>query len=172
MKVKAKILIVTIALFFVQFVQSQESAKVVLDKAYNKAKIENKNLFVMFKASWCGWCKKLEANMNQAATQKIFTDNYIIVQLDVKEREGKKNLENPGAIDLLKKYKAEGVGIPFFLIFDAYGKKLTDSFDAKGQNLGCPASPEEVNVFIKKLKETSTLLDSELATIARVFQKK
>jgi len=169
---KAKFSLICIFLLFVQLSISQESTAAILDKAYNKAKIENKNVFVTFKASWCGWCKKMDANMNQPTTQKLFDNNYVIVQLDVLEREDKKHLENPGALDLLKKYKAEKSGIPFFLIFDAYGKKLADSFNDSGQNLGCPASQEEVVVFKKILKETSTLSDSELEVIAGVFQKK
>jgi len=169
---KTRILLISLVLLFAQQIQAQESTKSILDQAYNQAKIENKNVFVLFKASWCGWCKKLDANMNQVATKNLFTDNYVIVQLDVQERKDKKHLENSGAQELLVKYKGDKSGIPFFLIFDAYGKILTDSFNAKDQNLGCPASAEEVVEFIKKLKATSTLSINELAVIAEVFQEK
>lgn len=169
---KIKILFISLAFLFIQQAQSQESTKAILDQAYNQAKIENKNVFVLFTASWCGWCKKMDANMNEAATKQIFDDNYVIKHLVVQENGDKKNLENPGAMELLTKYKGEKSGIPFFLIFDAYGKKIADSFDAKGQNLGCPASAEEVAEFVKILKATSTLSDEELAVISGVFQKK
>ncbi|MCF6297251.1 MAG: thioredoxin family protein [Flavobacteriaceae bacterium] len=169
---KIKILLICFALFFIQQIQSQESAKAILDQAYNQAKIENKNVFVLFKASWCGWCKKMDANMNEISTKNLFDDNFVIVHLDVLERGDKKNLENPGGVDFLKKHNAEKAGLPFFLIFDAYGKKLADAFNTKGQNLGCPTSAEEVIEFIKILKNTSTLSDDELAVIAGVFQKK
>lgn len=171
-QMKKSIVVIVFSIFFLNQMQSQETAKSILDKAYNKAKIENKNVFVLFKASWCGWCKKMEANMNQPATKKLFTDNFVVVHLDVQEREDKKQLENPGATELLATYKGDKSGIPFFLIFDAYGKLLADSFDDKGQNLGCPASVEEVAVLKKILKDTSTLSDEELEIIAAVFQKK
>jgi len=169
---KIKILFISLAFLFIQQAQSQESTKAILDQAYNQAKIESKNVFVLFTASWCGWCKKMDANMNEAATKQIFDDNYVIKHLVVQENGDKKKLENPGAMELLTKYKGEKSGIPFFLIFDAYGKKIADSFDAKGQNLGCPASAEEVAEFVKILKATSTLSDEELAVISGVFHKK
>jgi len=169
---KIKILFISFAFLFIQQIQSQESAKAILDQAYNQAKIENKNVFVLFTASWCGYCKKMNTNMNQATTKKLFNENYVLVQLDVQERADKKHLENPGALELLTKYKGDKSGIPFFLIFDAYGKKIADSFDAKAQNIGCPITQEEVAVFTKIIKETSTLSDKELAVIATVFQQK
>jgi len=169
---KIKILFISVAFLFIQQLQSQETAKAMLDQAYNQAKIENKNVFVLFHASWCGWCKKMDANMNEATTKKLFDDNFVIVHLDVLEREDKKSLETPGGLDFLKKHNGEKAGLPFFLIFDAYGKKLADSFNAKGQNLGCPASSEEVVEFSNILKKTSTLSDEELAVIAEVFQEK
>lgn len=148
---------------------AQESASAVLEKAYKQAKKENKKVLVMFHASWCSWCKKMEKNMETETTKKLFDDNYVITFLTVQERGANKNLENPGADDLLKKYKADKQGIPFWLILDAKGNKLEDSFNAKGENLGCPATPEEVAEFTGKLKRTSKLKDKELAVIAEVF---
>ena len=167
-----KILFICLALFFAQQMQSQESTASILDQAYNKAKIENKNVFVLFHASWCGWCKKMEANMNEAATKNLFDDNFVIVHLDVLENGKNKKLETPGGVAFLKQHNAEKAGLPFFLIFDAYGKKLADSFNAKGQTLGCPATAEEVVEFSQLLKKSSTLSDQELAVIAEVFQEK
>ena len=93
---------------------------------------------------------------------------------------GKENLENPGAAELLKKYKSDGFGIPVWFIFDANGKLIVDShlrpegtgLEVKGQNIiGCPASKEEVKAFTDALKKTSKLNDAELAKIAERFRK-
>ena len=40
-----------------------QTATEILAKAQNQAKIENKNVFVIFHASWCGWCKKMEKKL-------------------------------------------------------------------------------------------------------------
>lgn len=169
MKLKSFLLAFFLLGSIVTATAQQESASVVLDKAYKQAKKENKKVFVMFHASWCSWCKKMEKNMQADATKKLFDDNYVITFLTVQERKDKKELENPGADELLKKYKGEGQGIPFWVMLDAKGNVLEDSLDAKGQNLGCPASPEEVAQFTTKLKKTSKLNDRQLAVISETF---
>jgi thioredoxin-related protein len=151
---------------------AQESATDILKNASEKAKLENKNVLVMFHASWCGWCKKMDKGMNDEACKSFFDANYVVEHLTVKESPNNKHLENPGAEELLIKYKGGNSGIPFWLIFNPEGELLTDSFDDNGQNLGCPASEEEVVVFVKKLKMTSSLKAEELDIISKIFTKK
>lgn len=146
-----------------------EDTSVLLQKAYKQAKKENKKVFVMFHASWCSWCKKMEKNMQAETTKKLFDDNYVFVFLTVQERPDSKDLENPGAAELLAKYKADKQGIPFWVILDAKGKVLENAFNKKRENLGCPATPEEVTEFTAKLKKTSKLKEKDLAAIAEVF---
>ena len=148
---------------------AQEKASVLLEKASAQAKKENKKVFVMFHASWCSWCKKMEANMKDESVKAYFDKNYVFAFLTVQERGDKKNLENPGAEEILEKYKATKSGIPFWQIYDADGKLLADSFDAKGQNLGCPATKEEVAEFTDKLKKTSSLTEKQRKKIEDVF---
>lgn len=109
--------------------------------------------------------------MNNEACKSFFDTNYVIEHLTVKESSNNKHLENPGAEDLLIKYKGGNSGIPFWLIFNSDGELLADSFDEKGQNLGCPSSEEEVAIFIKKLEMTSSLKPDELNIISKIFTK-
>ena len=169
MKIKSVLILLFLLIGSVTASAQQESAAVVLEKAYKQAKKENKKVLVIFHASWCSWCKKMEKNMEAEATKKLFDDNYVITFLTVQERKDKKDLENPGAEELLKNYKGEGQGIPFWVILDANGKLLENSLDAKAQNLGCPATPEEVAQFTAKLKRTSKLNDKQLAVISETF---
>lgn len=148
---------------------AQEEASVLMKQAYAQASKENKKVFVMFHASWCGWCKKMDNNMKAAATEKLFTDNYVLVHLDVKESPKAKNLENPGGEELLRKFKGEQAGLPFWVILDAKGNLLTDSLNANFENIGCPSSPDEVTEFTAKLKKTSKLNDKQLAVIRETF---
>lgn len=148
---------------------AQESASAIMDKAYAQAAKENKKVFIMFHASWCGWCKKMDKNMTGDACAKLFNDNYVTAHIVVKESPKNKNLENPGGEDLIKKFKGEQAGLPFWVITDAKGAMQADSFDSKGENLGCPSSPEEVAEFVTKLKKTSKLSAAQLAVIKETF---
>lgn len=147
---------------------AQEKASIVLDKAMTQAKKEKKNVFVMYHASWCSWCKKMEANLQSESVKPYFDKNYVTTFLTVQERNNK-NLENPGADEILKKYKADNSGIPFWQIYDSNGKLLADSFNSKGENLGCPATKEEVAEFTDKLKMSSSLTEKQRKKIEEVF---
>lgn len=170
-----KIKPVLIALTLVCFVQAnaqtntQESADVVMKKAYTKAKKENKKVLLMFHASWCGWCKRMDANMEKEEVKAYFDKNFVITHLTVLEAKDKKHLENPGAVQMMEKYKGGKSGIPYWLIFNSKGKLLADSRDEKGQNIGCPATEDEVAAFLEKLKKTTRINKKELAAVAKAF---
>jgi thiol-disulfide isomerase/thioredoxin len=162
----------------VTFAQTAQAADVIMSEAYTAAKAENKKVFVMFHASWCGWCHKMDAAMSELAMKKFFDDNFVIRHLVVMESDGKKNLENPGAADMMKKYHGDKSGIPYWLVFDADGNLLADSKlraegdgVEKGNNVGCPATEKEVAYFIDVLKKTTKLTEPELTLIAQRFRK-
>ena len=165
-----------ISSFSVTAQEKAKPAKEILDTAYRQAAEQHKNVLVIFHASWCGWCKKMDTSINNPKCKKIFNDNYVIVHLTVHENGDKKENENPGADDILKKYNAFEEGIPFWLIYDKNGNLLADSFmesvDGKKSNIGCPANNKEVVEFIKILQATSFLNVEELGVIATVFINK
>jgi len=180
MKLKSSIALI-IAFLFLNNTSAQEiveSTENIMKNAFSKAKVENKNVFIIFSASWCGWCKKMEASMKDPSTENLFNKNYIIEKLIVLEQKSKNHLENPGSEEMLNKYGGEKQGIPFYLIFDSDGNLLADSKMLKGKeilknegsNIGCPGTDYEIDAFLYKLKETSNLTDKELMHIAKRFK--
>lgn len=165
-------IIVILTIFLFQFNFAQEKADVVLNKAFTEAKSKNKNVLLVFHASWCKWCHVMEKNMNLPETKPIFDKKFVTTYVDVQEMGEKKKLENPGGQELMNKYKGENAGLPFWLVLNPKGEVLADSFNEKNENLGCPSTAEEVAVFIAKLKESSKMNDKELQTIQTVFAKK
>jgi|SRR6218665_322939 len=156
----------------------QPSATEVLKEATATAAKENKKVFIIFHASWCVWCHRMDTSMNDKTVKAFFDDNYVIRHLTLNESPNKKNLENPGADEMMLKYNGKDQGIPYWLIFDNTGKFLFDSKrrpegggPETGNNTGCPASEPEVGYFVSVLKQTSKLTDKQLAVIFDVFRK-
>lgn len=171
-----------VALSFGSYAQTitPDASGVVMKTALTKAQVEHKNVILIFHASWCGWCKKMAASIVDPTCAKLFDDNYVVVYLDVMEHAGKEDLENPGAMDVLKGYGGDpNGGIPYWLVLDAKGKALGNSYmpHADGtpgtskDNVGCPAADNEVTYFTSLLKSTSKLTDDQLAIIKTRFAK-
>ncbi|HJP61986.1 MAG TPA: thioredoxin family protein [Mucilaginibacter sp.] len=176
-------LIIVLAIMLSYTALAQEApqpTEIILKEAYAKAAKENKKVLLIFHASWCSWCRKMEASISDPACSKLFDDNYVIAYLDVLEHADKKTLENPGSDELLKKFDDKNSSLPFFIILDANGSPLTDSnvrengklADPTGDNnLGCPAMEKEVNYFAQMLRSTSKLSENDLAIIKARFRK-
>ena len=165
-----KLITLSVLLFAITIASFAQNSGTIMAAAYKKAAKEHKNVFVIFHASWCGWCKKLDASMEDATTKKFFDDNYVTVHLDVQEQPKDKKLETPGADVFLAKYKAEKAGLPFFIIMDKTGKRLGDSF-FNGENMGCPAAETEVSSFVELLKKTSKINEEQQQAVVTRFRK-
>jgi len=161
---------------------AQTAAAIPADQVINDALAiatkEKKKVFVMFHASWCGWCHKMDASMNDETCKKLFEENFVIRHLVVDEAKDKKHLENPGASELRDKYYGKDQGIPFWLVFDNNGKLLFDSKSRKegdgmeqGENVGCPATEKEVSYFINVLKNSTKMKEAELDLIRKRFRQ-
>lgn len=177
-----KKLAIALSLVFFAFAtkaQTAAAANNLLSAAYKKAGTENKNVILIFHASWCGWCHKMDSSMNDRNTKQFFDKNYVTVHLTVEESAKNKNLENPGADELKKKFLGDKAGLPFWVILDKNGKLLADSYirkpgmsmDVAGENIGCPASDAEVAAFLVILKKTSKMNEDQLQIIEERFKK-
>ena len=150
------------------------SAEKVMELTIAKATAENKNILLIFHASWCGWCHKMDSSLNDPSIKANFDKYYVIEHLTVQESKTKLALENPGGMDIMKKYHGETSGLPFWVILDKKGELIADSRmkDDKGelQNTGCPANQKEVEYWITLLKKTSKIGDAQLELIAKRFR--
>ena len=155
--------------------QAPPAADQVVTEACAQAAKAHKKVFIIFHASWCGWCHKMDTAMNDASCRKAFADNYEIRHITVLENGANKALENPGGKELLAKYHGDQEGIPFWLILNTNGELLADSrmkdLTGKPQNVGCPAQPTEVDYFVGVLSKTSKMKHAELEAIRTRFGK-
>ena len=127
-------------------VEQAPAARPLLGAAFERARKENKNVFVHFSASWCGWCHKLEAFL-KTPEGELFQQYAVDLQLVVQESKGKEMLENPGAAAMMKAWGGTG-GIPYYVLLDPTGKVLSDANNMPDKtNIGYPANAKEVAAF-------------------------
>jgi thioredoxin-related protein len=114
-----------------------------LEKAKAQAKAENKKILLDFTGSdWCGWCKKLEAEVfSQQAWKDYAAKHLVLVELDFPRGfqlppETKKQND-----ELAKKFAVQGY--PTIIITSASGQK-------KGELGYMPGGPE---AFIKAVQK-------------------
>ena len=157
--------ILALALASVAFA-GEDSAAVKLNVAEAAAKAQSKDVLVIFHASWCHWCKKLDELIANPKYSQIFQDNYVIVHVDVLEQGDKKSLETPGGAQLSTQLGADGEGLPYTVCLSSKGQKLFDSEKSatKGSNIGYPSEPDEVTYFMAQLKKTAPRLTAAQAS--------
>ncbi|MEZ0325777.1 MAG: thioredoxin family protein [Fimbriimonas sp.] len=139
-----------------------KSASAVLSSAQTKARLEKKNVLVMFDASWCGWCRRLEKFVEDKEMRKLLEKSFVLVTLDVLENEDKKALENPGGSEYLEKFGGKDAGLPFTAAIDPSGKLIVNSNEKDGKkgNIGYPAAPNEIAHFMTMLKKSAPQLSN------------
>jgi thioredoxin-related protein len=149
------------------------AAQTVINQALKTARAENKTVFVHFGASWCTWCKHLDAMLLSPEVGKLIADHFVLVNLTVQESDDKKTLENPGAQEIMDKNGAGKAGVPYYLFMDKDGKKIVDSLAMpKGGNIGYPATPEEIKIFEGLLPKAAPRMNAtQRASIADYLTK-
>lgn len=93
-------------------------AKADIARAINKARQENKHVFIQIGGNWCPWCVKLHNFLNSdSVLTDILSKNYVVVKVNYskenKNIEVLKQLENP-----------QRFGFPVLVILDSSGRRI------------------------------------------------
>jgi thioredoxin-related protein len=148
-----------------------DSAQIILKAAVAEAQSSKKNIFLIFHATWCSWCKRLETALNDPEIKTLIDTNYIIVMLDVNERGDKiQTHENPAGQKLMSGFGGNNAGLPFIVFLNGTGKMIANSnVMPKRQNIGYPGSKEEIAAFVKLLKKTALRLTSKQRDVIQSY---
>lgn len=133
-------------------------AEKMLAEAQEKANNENKRVYLIFSASWCGPCRMLARFLDPHKAE--LEKHFVFVKLDISRDEN---------IDVLRERFAESQqsGVPWHCVVDPDGKVVATSNLAKvnpvygTSNIGFPTEPNEVEHFLGMLKAGAPTLQEE-----------
>ena len=117
-----------------------------------QAKQGGKRVFLHFGAPWCMWCHRLEGWMKRPDVAAILSKDFVDVKVDVDR--------TIGGGEVLKRYRSEDGGIPWFAFLDADGKVLASSGEGKA-NIGFPATPPEIDKLAAMLDAAHQRITSD-----------
>lgn len=181
-------LCIVLALCLAAVCQSQPpaTAQEILSQATARAAAEHKQVFLVFGASWCSYCRLLDAFFADPKIQPIIDHNFVVVHLSVLESKHPER-NTPGGEKLLAELAAppEGAdyGLPVFVFLDGKGVLLTTSMrpsekSKNGENIGYPVEPQEIDWFMTMMRKSvpamsaadSSVIESYLKTRATAIQ--
>ena len=150
----------------------------LLAQVKTKAGAENKTIYVHFGASWCGWCKRLDAFLERPDIKPVFEKYFVPLKLVTQENDANKALENAGSDVLLKKLGGPS-GLPYSAFLDAKGALIVNSKRPSategGDNVGFPYEPQEIDWFVTMMKKAAPKMpeaDLKIIETALRAQKK
>jgi thiol-disulfide isomerase/thioredoxin len=144
--------------FLLEHKLATRDAERMLADALVKARAEDKRVFLIMSASWCGPCRMLARFL--AVHKPELDRHYVFVKLDVSRDEHAESLR--------RRYeKGEHNGVPWYVILDTDGVPLvTSNTDAVKReygmtNIGFPSSKAGIDHFLDMLRQTAPRLPAE-----------
>jgi thiol-disulfide isomerase/thioredoxin len=143
----------------------------ILKGAKLKAADQNKAIFLIFGASWCEDCHRLDSFLALPDIAAIFDKYFVVAKLTFGEAlSGHPDWDNPGSDFLISKYgglsRSGQVDLPFIAILDPKAKLLANSNKpGKGQaasaGTGFPTDAEDIKWFLGMLQKTAPAMTED-----------
>lgn len=131
------------------------------------ASSQHKNILLIFNASWCGPCHRLESFLADPAMRPIFDRHFVKLVVDYGERsDDTRHQDTPGADELIDSLHDTDTGLPLIVMLSSSGKPIVDSVRPvygrrnNHANIGYPYSPTGIDWFLEMLRRAAPSLTS------------
>jgi hypothetical protein len=147
------------------------NAEEVMAKVESQAAAEHKNILLSFSASWCVNCRLFDKFVADPAIHPILDKVFVFADLDTGELATDTHHANlPGGEKLLASLGGKDNGYPYIAMLDAKGNPIVNCLrpvgNGRGENIGYPFVPNEVDWFMEMLKKAAPSLSAhDTATI-------
>jgi thiol-disulfide isomerase/thioredoxin len=155
---------VTIAnLLLAAAIPAAPPASEVMAAAEAQATAQHKNIFLIFHASWCTYCRQLDTFLAAPENRGVVDKYFVVVHLTIQEYGAKASLNHPGGIEVRDAVGGKNTALPFFAFLDSRGTLIVNTINSRGVNIGYPDAPEEIDWFLVMLKKAVPAMTHEEA---------
>lgn len=156
--------ILLIGCFVGQAIAQPPAASTIIKQAEVESAHQHKAILLVFQASWCEPCRQFEAFLADSKIRTILEKHFVIAKLTVgEEADGHGDLNSPGGEALMVKLQGASSGLPFLAMLNAHGDMIINSNrgNNSSQNIGYPATPDEIQWFATMLKKSDSSLTQD-----------
>jgi RNA polymerase sigma factor (sigma-70 family) len=141
----------------------RRDAEKLLADALERARREDRRVFLVETGTYCGWCRVLARFLD--GHEDVLAPNYVFVEID------RDRYAHADAV--MKRYRpGEDRSIPWCAILDAKGKLLAIWEGPEG-NIGFPSGAEGIDHFLHLLADTAPrLTPAQLAGLRKALEDK
>lgn len=159
--------------FIFNFSYSQEqthSNEGIINDALERAKVENKQVFVNYFSTECKISENMKKQMEDDTFLSIFNSSYIIVNIVVPKEETFNYVNCSNPMKTFSGNNCKEIKFPFWYILDDCGNNTATSFKADESNIGYPNTKESIHDFIEIIRNTSQFTEVKIDIIENSFK--
>lgn len=167
------LLLLACAFFNVNYTQAQNNADQLINEAIEKAKEQDKHVFINYLATSCKLSQKMKKQMEDDTFKLLFNLNYVVVNVEVSDEEKSKYVTCSNPVKTFGSVECKEIEFPFWSILDNEGNYITVSInEGSDSKIGFQSNTEKVNSFIEVAQNYgSKLNEDELYLVSNQLSK-
>ena len=166
------LLVFIFVLHFLNAQQFSDKEYDLVQNALDKAKVEQKKVFVNYYSTSCEYSNEMKKQMKDDTLKSLFETDYVVVDIEVPEELTAEYVNCNNLVKSFGEEKCNPRKFPFWYILDENGDLMETSFKNSSHNkTGYPSTKKDVFEFVDVIRNTSKLTEDELSVIVASFHE-